>query len=116
MRVSRRDIPRPPPITLSVAAAEFLSHGLAGREAKILSFGLDRKGCSGFSYRLEPIESAADGETFDAHGVTLHIKPQDFLAVFGTEIDLETVSGGHRIVFRNPNEKSRCGCGKSFCV
>lgn len=36
--------------------------------------------------------------------------------IFGTEIDWEEDKLQSGFVFRNPNEKGRCGCGESFHV
>jgi iron-sulfur cluster assembly protein len=49
-------------------------------------------------------------------GVTIIIDPKAALFIFGTEIDYvqEKLKAG--FVFKNPNEKGRCGCGESFTV
>ena len=36
--------------------------------------------------------------------------------VLGTELDFVEDRLGAQFVFRNPNEKARCGCGESFSV
>jgi len=36
--------------------------------------------------------------------------------VLGTELDFVEDKLGAQFVFRNPNEKARCGCGESFAV
>jgi iron-sulfur cluster assembly accessory protein len=36
--------------------------------------------------------------------------------VLGTQIDWVEDKLGAMFVFKNPNEKARCGCGESFSV
>ena len=55
-------------------------------------------------------------ELVEQHGVTILIDPKATLFILGTEMDYveEKIQSG--FVFRNPNEKGRCGCGESFHV
>jgi iron-sulfur cluster assembly protein len=48
--------------------------------------------------------------------VTILIDPKATLFIFGTVIDYEEGKLQSGFVFRNPNEKGRCGCGESFHV
>ena len=51
-----------------------------------------------------------------AEGVKLLIDPKASLFLIGTEMDFEEEKLKSGFVFRNPNEKGRCGCGESFHV
>ena len=44
------------------------------------------------------------------------IDPKASMFVFGTEMDYVEEALKSGFVFRNPNEKGRCGCGESFHV
>jgi iron-sulfur cluster assembly protein len=75
------------------------------------------KGCSGLSYTLEYADDKAPSdEVVEAHGVRLLVDPKASLFLIGTEMDYEVEKLKSGFVFRNPNEKGRCGCGESFHV
>ena len=50
------------------------------------------------------------------HGVKLLIDPKASLFLIGTEMDYVEEKLKSGFVFKNPNEKGRCGCGESFHV
>jgi iron-sulfur cluster assembly protein len=107
------------PISVTTAAADQVKALLAQREAPALGMriGVKARGCSGMSYTLEYADAPQPAdELVQAHGVTLFIDPKATMYIFGTEMDYvsDTMSAG--FVFRNPNEKGRCGCGESFHV
>ena len=49
-------------------------------------------------------------------GIKLLIDPKASLFLIGTEMDYEEEKLKSGFVFKNPNEKGRCGCGESFHV
>ena len=49
-------------------------------------------------------------------GVTVLFEPKAVLFILGTEMDYVEEKLETGFVFRNPNEKGRCGCGESFHV
>ncbi|MCU0838560.1 MAG: iron-sulfur cluster assembly accessory protein [Rhodospirillales bacterium] len=107
------------PISVTLAAAERVKALLAQRDAPTLGMriGVKARGCSGMSYTLDYADAREPAdEMVEAHGVTLFIDPKATMYIFGTEMDFvsDTLSSG--FVFRNPNEKGRCGCGESFHV
>jgi iron-sulfur cluster assembly protein len=88
-----------------------------GAEVQGLRLGVRSTGCSGFSYQLDfakEIEAGAD--VIETDGVKVVIDPKAVLYVLGTEVDFVEDKLGAQFVFRNPNEKARCGCGESFSV
>jgi iron-sulfur cluster assembly protein len=111
--------PRPQVMSVTPAAAERVKALIEGRGKPTVGIriGVRSKGCSGMSYTLE----FADGqqpmdEVVDTQGVKLLIDPKASLFLIGTEMDYEEEKLKSGFVFRNPNEKGRCGCGESFHV
>jgi iron-sulfur cluster assembly protein len=101
------------------AAAQRIQALLAGRGKPSLGVrvGVRARGCSGLSYTLEYAdEKGKFDEIVEDKGVTILVDPKAVMFILGTEMDYveETLQTG--FVFRNPNEKGRCGCGESFHV
>ena len=46
----------------------------------------------------------------------LVVDGMSLMYVIGTVLDYEQKLGSSTLVFKNPNEVSSCGCGKSFSV
>jgi iron-sulfur cluster assembly protein len=111
--------PRPQPITVTPAAAERVRALLAqrGTPSAGVRIGIRAKGCSGMSYTLEYAdEKAPFDEVVQTNGVTILIDPKATMFIVGTEMDYVEDKLESGFVFRNPNEKGRCGCGESFHV
>ena len=75
-------------------------------------------GCSGFSYKLDHLY---DKDDFNYLLVTypnflLAIDKASELYLFGTELDYVNENFGKKFLFRNPQAKAKCGCGKSFGI
>lgn len=111
--------PPPAPMTLTDAAAERVRALLDGRgkPSAGIRIGVRTKGCSGLSYTLEfADEKGPLDEVVEAKGVTVLIDPKAAMFIIGTEMDFVEEKLQSGFVFRNPNEKGRCGCGESFHV
>ena len=110
----------PKAITLTPAAAERVKAILAARTDKPavgLKIGVSSKGCSGKSYTLDYAEVIGPhDEVIEDQGVKILLEPMATLYLIGTEIDYVTDKLASTFVFKNPNEKGRCGCGESFTV
>lgn len=107
------------PITLTEQAVERVRTLLAGRGKPSLGIriGVSTKGCSGLSYTLEfADEKNSFDESVTIDDVTVFIDPKATLFILGTEMDFVEDKMQSGFVFNNPNEKGRCGCGKSFNV
>ncbi len=107
------------PLTLSDAAVERVKAMIAGRDKPTagIRVGVTTKGCSGLSYTLEfADEKGPMDEVVETRGVTVLIDPKATMFIFGTEMDFVEEKLQSGFVFRNPNEKGRCGCGESFHV
>tara|TARA_Y200000002_G_scaffold373434_1_gene372559 strand:+ start:535 stop:870 length:336 start_codon:yes stop_codon:yes gene_type:complete len=80
--------------------------------------GVDKSGCSGYSYKLDFANSSElkNFETIDKDGIKVLIDPKATMFLLGSIMDYRTDKLSTRFVFDNPNEKSTCGCGESFSV
>lgn len=99
------------------AKAQFL-HLIQSKNKKAIKINVETKGCSGKAYTMtyaeekDPLDEVIN---LDNRGA-LYIDPKALLFIIGTEIDYEANEIKSGFVFNNPNEKGKCGCGKSFHV
>jgi len=110
---------RPAPLTLTDAAADRVKALMATRDepAMGLRIGVNPKGCAGQSYSIEFAEKAEMlDEVVNTKGVTVLIDSKALMYLIGTELDYVEDKMSSSFVFKNPNEKGRCGCGESFHV
>jgi iron-sulfur cluster assembly protein len=109
----------PAPMTITDAAAERVKVLLSkrGKPSVGIRIGVRSKGCSGMSYTLEYAdEKTPFDEILEDKGVTVLIDPKATMFILGTEMDFVEDKMQSGFVFKNPNEKGRCGCGESFHV
>lgn len=105
--------------TLTDAARKRVRHLLErrGKDSAGIRIGVKSKGCSGMQYTMDyaDVQSPLD-EVVQEGDITLFIDAKAIMFVIGTEMDFvdDTMQSG--FVFTNPNEKGKCGCGKSFHV
>jgi iron-sulfur cluster assembly protein len=111
-------------ITFTPAAIEHIQRMLQGDPQGIgFRLSIKKTGCSGYAYVPKIIDTVTQGD--------IHFSVQDRLSVYvdptcitfieGTVIDyisdeLGTGIKQKRLVFINPQEKNRCGCGESFTI
>lgn len=111
--------PRPQVMTVTPAAAQRAKALIEGRGKPTVGIriGVRSKGCSGMSYTLEFADKQEPmDEVVETEGLKLLIDPKASLFLIGTEMDYEEEKLKQGFVFKNPNEKGRCGCGESFHV
>ena len=111
--------PRPQLMSVTPLAAERVKALIEGRGKPTagIRIGVRTKGCSGLSYTLEFADKQEPmDEVIEAGGIKLLVDPMASLFLIGTEMDYEEEKLKSGFVFRNPNEKGRCGCGESFHV
>src|ERR1700731_1834436 len=79
--------------------------------------GVGSRGWSGLTYTIEYAdEKGKFDEVVVDKGVTVLVDPKAVMFIIGTEMDYVEEKLQSGFVFRNPNEKGRCGCGESFHV
>ena len=80
--------------------------------------GVDKSGCSGYSYKLDFGNSSnlKNFEIIKQDGAKILIDPKATMFLLGSVMDYRKDKLSSRFVFDNPNEKSTCGCGESFNI
>ena len=80
--------------------------------------GIDKSGCNGYSYKLDfaKKDEVENLEYVEQNNIKVFIDPKATMFLIGSEMDYSTDKLSSRFVFKNPNEKSSCGCGESFSV
>lgn len=110
-----------PIITLTDAAVSHIKKMVDNTE-KGAGFRLSIKktGCSGYAYVPQVIaEAKSDDIHFTHDELEVYIDPACCEVIKGLIIDYVADNIGlkqKRLVFINPNEKNRCGCGESFTL
>ena len=93
-----------------------LSNAPDGTDALVV--GVDKSGCSGYSYKLD-FGNSSDLNNYESiikDGIKILIDPKATMFLLGSVMDYRTDKLSSRFVFENPNEKSTCGCGESFSI
>ena len=106
-------------LQLTESAQAALSQVIAGSGKPIagLRIEVSSGGCSGFQYALSLEETVPEGDTIvETGGLSVFIHPDSVALLNGVTIDFTESVEGAGFVFDNPNAKSSCGCGKSFCA
>ena len=80
--------------------------------------GVDKTGCNGHSYKLDFAKKneVEDLEYVEQNNIKVFIDPKAIMFLIGSEMDYTSDKLASRFVFKNPNEKSTCGCGESFSI
>ena len=106
-------------LSVTDAAAARIQTLLAkrGKPSAGVRLGVRARGCSGLSYTIEYADERGKfDEVVEDKGVTILVDPKAVMFVLGTEMDYVEEKLQSGFMFRNPNEKGRCGCGESFHV
>lgn len=116
------------PITLTANAVERVRFLLDKKkhdnleEAIGIRVLIKQKGCSGLKYDIEyaydvrPLESVIEESCSDDQTVKVLIDPKSIMFILGSEMDYVEEKFSSGFIFKNPNEKGKCGCGESFHV
>jgi iron-sulfur cluster assembly protein len=110
---------RPPIITITNRALERMKELLdkRGKSSLGIRISLKTKGCSGLSYAIEYADEEKEfDEMIVYENFKVFIDPKAVLHILGTEMNYVEEEMHSGFTFSNPNEKGRCGCGKSFHI
>ena len=114
-----KNVDRPPPITVTDAAAARAKYLIERAESPVqgIRVGIESKGCSGFAYKVEyAFEQGKFEDIVEHEGVRFYVDPMAVMYLLGSELDYQEGQMESGFVFTNPNETGRCGCGESFSV
>jgi len=80
--------------------------------------GIDKSGCNGYSYKLDFAKNTdvINLEFVQQNNIKVFIDPKAIMFLLGSEMDYTSDKLSSRFTFKNPNEKSTCGCGESFSI
>jgi iron-sulfur cluster assembly protein len=91
-----------------------------GKKPAGIRLALKPKGCSGMKYDLEFAEEGVNISKYDdlfiEEDICIFLDPKISMWVVGTQMDYENDGINSGFIFKNPNEKGKCGCGESFYV
>jgi iron-sulfur cluster assembly protein len=88
-----------------------------GTSEAALRLGVRGGGCSGVSYAIEFSDKVRERDhVYDFDGLRVVVDPKSLEYLRGSVLDYEVRLMQHGFKFKNPNEKSNCGCGESFSV
>jgi iron-sulfur cluster assembly protein len=108
-----------PEIRLTKKAVEMAKKSIERRAQPTagLRLGVRGGGCSGVSYAIEFADKIrARDHVFEFDGLSIVVDPKSLIYLRGSVLDYEVKLMQHGFKFRNPNEKTGCGCGESFTV
>jgi len=111
-------------ITFTPAAVEHIQRMLQNDSQGIgFRLSIKKTGCSGYAYVPKIIDTLIkdDIHFLVQHNLPVYVDSTCVAFLEGTVIDyvsdeLGTGIKQKRLVFINPHEKNRCGCGESFTV
>ena len=109
-------------ILFTEAASHYIQMMIEKKQAIGLRLSVKKTGCSGYSYVPTIVEAEVASDmimTLD-NGVKIFIDTawQELLQNLQVDYREENISGlkQKRLIFINPKESGRCGCGESFHI
>lgn len=112
-----------PIITLTDTAAQHIKKMLKKTHNSVgFRLSIKKTGCSGYAYVPTIVEHVMPNDLHFTvqEGLPIYIDPACENFIKGVVIDYvaDNTLGlkQKRLVFINPNEKNRCGCGESFTI
>lgn len=108
-------------ITVTDAACAYIQKMLEKNKGAAFRLSVKKTGCSGFSYSPSVIDEIPPHDTIlHVNGLSIAIDTTWLHLLEGVHVDyIEEEKSGlkqKRLVFTNPKEASRCGCGESFHI
>ncbi len=86
-----------------------------------IKFDVSKTGCSGYSYQSELVGegdiSPSDLKIENIKNLNIWMSEKAKPLINGVIVDYQKLSlGQSKLIYTNPNETARCGCGVSFSV
>lgn len=105
-------------INLTESAKIHLLTSLKQRKSSIgIRLGVKTTGCSGLAYTLDYVDICEDDDlVFNVSDIQIIVKSADYNYLDQLTIDYIKNNLNKELIFDNPKEKYRCGCGLSFNV
>jgi iron-sulfur cluster assembly accessory protein len=109
-------------IKFTDAASDYIGKMVAKSQGIGFRLSVKKTGCSGYSYLPAVIDTVnpADAVFQLPNGVMIYVDTAWLAMLSGVQVDyIEEEKSGlkqKRLVFTNPKESSRCGCGESFHI
>lgn len=109
-------------IQFTEAAVKHITKMLDQQQGRGIRLSVKQTGCAGFSYVPSIVSHAnAEDEYFMwQEKLPVYLDSAAVQYLHNVLIDYgstdQSMLSGKRLIFINPNEKSRCGCGESFHV
>ena len=107
-------------LSITDHAADQIKKILSSAEKDVhgIVVGVDKTGCSGYAYKIDFArnDNVNNYELIETKGVKVYIEPTATMFLIGSIMDYSSDKIASRFVFKNPNEKSTCGCGESFNI
>ena len=108
-------------IAITEAALHYIQKKILAENGVAFRLSIKKTGCSGYAY-LPKIVNEIDtrDEIIEINGLKVYVDAAWLSVLNGVQIDyIEEDKSGlkqKKLVFINPNELNRCGCGESFHV
>ena len=99
-------------VTLTNAAKKRVKEIIAKAEKEYVGIriGIDNTGCSGHSYKIDYAENKLDGdEEISIDNIKIFVDASATMYILGSKIDYIDNGIESGFIFKNPNEKGRCG-------
>ena len=109
-------------VTFTDAAAHYIKNRLTKEQGVGFRLSVKKTGCSGYTYLPTIVDTVneADVSFETTHGIPVFIDTKWSALLQGLHVDYveedKTGLKQKRLVFINPKESSRCGCGESFHI
>ena len=102
-------------IRLTDFATHYLTDIVARQAAVGVCIALEKAGCAGYMYRVEPVSTVPEDVVVQTVSpvLTLYIPSDSLPRLRGSTLDYRRSQLETKAVFVNPNVQLACGCGDS---